>query len=359
MEQCEQGCAAGRGGPCSHPVGCSSLCAARTRRRSARRPRPHRFSGSVKRRDRELRRGRWGCGRARDGVDRSVFGTAAAPRVVQRCVEGRPERRRRAHRGPTPPRPAGPAPACAARAARRGPLRVSASAASAALPKSSPTTASSPSGRRSPTPLQYWRACRLLPPRIVILGKFVRERPRASPGLPVVGGAVEQPGHLVSDLVHRRVVHTLVGTVARQDSWQGRFLAGLTIEESGRHARPPVFPAEEKVRIVLSILAGEITVCGGCAAGEGVRVIGRELEAPAPRSRQVRTGSLESPDRRRGSSSSRPAGWGPPGSPSQSATAWSGVRVAYCFGPSPPLPGRTTRTCPQPLPRRALPHDLV
>jgi transposase len=25
-------------------------------------------------------------------------------------------------------------------------------------------------------------------------------------------------------------------------------------------ARPPVFPAEEKVRIVLSILAGEITV---------------------------------------------------------------------------------------------------
>jgi hypothetical protein len=28
-------------------------------------------------------------------------------------------------------------------------------------------------------------------------------------------------------------------------------------------ARPPVFPAEEKVRIVLSILAGEITVGGG------------------------------------------------------------------------------------------------
>jgi hypothetical protein len=51
-------------------------------------------------------------------------------------------------------------------------------------------------------------------------------------------------------------------------------------------ARPPVFPAEEKVRIVLSILAGEITVAEAAAAGEGVRAVGRELEASVPRSRQ-------------------------------------------------------------------------
>lgn len=53
-------------------------------------------------------------------------------------------------------------------------------------------------------------------------------------------------------------------------------------------AGPPVFRAEEKVRIVLSNLAGEIIVVE-VAEGEGIRAVGRELEAPAPRARQVRT----------------------------------------------------------------------
>jgi hypothetical protein len=43
-----------------------------------------------------------------------------------------------------------------------------------------------------------------------------------------------------------------------------------------------LFPAEEKIRIVLSILAGEISVAEAGAAGEGVRAVGRELEAAVP-----------------------------------------------------------------------------
>jgi hypothetical protein len=53
----------------------------------------------------------------------------------------------------------------------------------------------------------------------------------------------------------------------REDSWQGPFLAGLTIEELIVMARPPVFPAEDKVRIVLSILAARLlaAIAGVCS----------------------------------------------------------------------------------------------
>jgi transposase len=54
-------------------------------------------------------------------------------------------------------------------------------------------------------------------------------------------------------------------------------------------ARPPVFPAEEKVRIVLSILAGEITVAEAArrakvseqSVGNWKRKFLREPMAPA------------------------------------------------------------------------------
>jgi transposase len=32
--------------------------------------------------------------------------------------------------------------------------------------------------------------------------------------------------------------------------------------------RPPSIPAEKKTRIVLSVLAGEMTIAEGCSAGE-------------------------------------------------------------------------------------------
>lgn len=49
-----------------------------------------------------------------------------------------------------------------------------------------------------------------------------------------------------------------LGPVCRaSDFWQGPLLAGLSLIVV---ARPPVLPAEEKVRIVLSILAGELSV---------------------------------------------------------------------------------------------------
>ncbi len=57
-------------------------------------------------------------------------------------------------------------------------------------------------------------------------------------------------------------------------------------------ARPPVLPAGEKTRIVLSILAGDHRRGGG-AAGEGVGAVGRELEAPVPRSRPGWAGRWE------------------------------------------------------------------
>ncbi len=60
-------------------------------------------------------------------------------------------------------------------------------------------------------------------------------------------------------------------------------------------SRPPAFPADEKIRIVLSILAGEtddgheILMCldrdddrAGRTAGEGVGDLGRQVEAAVP-----------------------------------------------------------------------------
>ncbi len=70
-------------------------------------------------------------------------------------------------------------------------------------------------------------------------------------------------------------------------------------------ARPPVFPAEEKVRIVLSILAGEITVA------EAARRAKVSEQSVGTWKRQfLEAGSLGwrrgSRGRRRGSSSWRP-----------------------------------------------------
>lgn len=42
--------------------------------------------------------------------------------------------------------------------------------------------------------------------------------------------------------------------------------------------RPPVIPDEKKTRIVLSVLAGEVSIGGGCSAGEGVGGVDREVE---------------------------------------------------------------------------------
>ena len=50
-------------------------------------------------------------------------------------------------------------------------------------------------------------------------------------------------------------------------------------------SRPPAFPAEQKVRIVLSILAGEITAAGAGALGEAtveLRVWKKSAERLAP-----------------------------------------------------------------------------
>lgn len=52
-------------------------------------------------------------------------------------------------------------------------------------------------------------------------------------------------------------------------------------------SRPPTIPAEKKIRIVLSVLRGEISIAGG-PSREGVRAGDRELEAPVPRGREDR-----------------------------------------------------------------------
>jgi transposase len=69
-------------------------------------------------------------------------------------------------------------------------------------------------------------------------------------------------------------------------------------------ARPLVFPAEEKVRIVLSILAGEITVA---EAARRAKVSEQSVGFwNASSSKPARPGwSTASPGRPRGSSSSR------------------------------------------------------
>ena len=46
--------------------------------------------------------------------------------------------------------------------------------------------------------------------------------------------------------------------VARQNSWHRGLLA--LIQGVDRMSRPPVFPTEDKIRIVLSVLAGELTI---------------------------------------------------------------------------------------------------
>jgi hypothetical protein len=49
-----------------------------------------------------------------------------------------------------------------------------------------------------------------------------------------------------------------------------------------------VFPAEEKARIVLSILLGEVTVAEAGPAGEGVRAVAGQLETAVPAGRTGR-----------------------------------------------------------------------
>jgi transposase len=69
-------------------------------------------------------------------------------------------------------------------------------------------------------------------------------------------------------------------------------------------ARPPVFPAEEKVRIVLSILAGEMTVAEAARRAKvSEQSVGTgSVSSWSPAGRAWRLGS---PARRAGSSSWR------------------------------------------------------
>ncbi|WP_241251359.1 hypothetical protein [Candidatus Protofrankia californiensis] len=55
-------------------------------------------------------------------------------------------------------------------------------------------------------------------------------------------------------------------------------------------SRPPVFPAENKIRIVLSVLAGEVTIAEAARRNKVSPDIGREVEAAVPRGRPCRAG---------------------------------------------------------------------
>ena len=71
-------------------------------------------------------------------------------------------------------------------------------------------------------------------------------------------------------------------------------------------ARPPVFPAEEKVRIVLSILAGEITVAEAARRAKVSEQSVGNWKRQFLEAGKIRAWRLASPGRRPASSSSRP-----------------------------------------------------
>jgi transposase len=53
-------------------------------------------------------------------------------------------------------------------------------------------------------------------------------------------------------------------------------------------SRPPVFPAEDKIRIVLSVLSGEMTIAEAARRNKGLRAVGVAVEDPVPGGRPGR-----------------------------------------------------------------------